>query len=531
MISGLCVSRCPGFLIASAAVCFLFLAGCITISAKDLGNFREHYLLVHEDGYGLNSELNSLTTKGLETHLRDTVLKGIEAHVAGSGCREPLQIMIFVHGGLNSYADSFDRMKAMLPTDDKMDGLNRTCYYTIFVNWNSHLMDSIADDLFRLRFGKPNPIVSSFSWPFVVAGRLVGSAADVPVSLMHNGDTIVEAGIGAYEQGDPLHCIFGDGMVHLPLQVLYTVTIPLLESFGTPAWEIMKRRAQLAVASRLTIQTDVVLSYARGQEREIHEGAARTLVRRLNANLERTDKGWSWKQKGNSVPVEVTLVGHSMGAMVLGRLLSVLEEFDLPIRRIIYMAPAAPIDEVEQFVIPYVKGHGQTEFSVFVLNRRDETREIAWGGGLFFMPRGSLLAWIDTFLESETTVGQATAGRMKNLNDYYQRGRKYQKDWKRPQRGRVHCVDPSWDPEQGTPPPEKLPLREQFRKIVPTLEPTLAYRYLIYESPRRIGAKHAPGKHGDFTEPHFFLEVLCHVNTGAFKDPQFCDRPPYWLDG
>jgi len=66
--------------------------------------------------------------------------------------------------------------------------------------------------------------------------------------LIHNGQLLAERIRGAFEENDPWYCVVADTISHLPFHALYVGTIPLLEGFGGPTWDIMKRRAQLAVA-------------------------------------------------------------------------------------------------------------------------------------------------------------------------------------------------------------------------------------------------------------------------------------------
>jgi len=564
-----------------ACLGLLGLSGCTT----DPKPYAAHHLLVDPDGYALDGDYEDLRQDALEHHLEETVFKGIQQHIdrlraqpAGraaaqaGACADKLRLLIFVHGGLNTYHSSFERMKRML-SDGRTDAF--TCYYPIFINWESGLFSSMTDDLFRLRFGRPSLGVGIVTSPFVIAARLISSVAALPMSLIHNGDTMEETLSGAAEQGDPGYCIVGDAVFYLPFQAMYVATMPLVEGFGRPAWEVMKRRAELAVASRLVDgpeDRDVYVAKVyqavnpmRGAKKaepkaQETEGAIRTLARKLREHIRHNGKEWFWLEeppppapdqspnqmpsktapsidRSKAVPVEITLVGHSMGAVLLNRLVSVLDneegakrgDLPMPVSRIIYMAPAAPVNELEDFMVPYLHYNTTAQFWMFLLNRRDETREIPYNGALAFVPRGSLLTWIDSYLEAETTVGQATSGRMRNVREYYT----LEASPKR--RGTVNCLTPSWDAEHG-PPPELRPIKAQYRKLLASTPPATVDlqdqgRFRVYESPARIGDKTVPSEHGDFTESHFFLEVLCHADGEAFRDKQICAAAPYWVNG
>lgn len=212
------------------------------------------------------------------------------------------------------------------------------------------------------------------------------------------------------------------------------LTTPLLKAFGTSAWQIMKRRADLLVADRLDKALDLesVRDREKTSDREqgsrmVREGAALTLVRMLKNRIEPLPDGLpGWKIGASnggrpSGPVEITLVGHSMGALVINRLLAT--QGDFPVRRIIYLAPASNIDEIRTLIGPYLKEnrkHGTgTDFRTFTLNRLDEARE---RDPTTLAPRGTLLVWIDNFFEPVLTPGDKRSGRKKAHLEYYGEG-------------------------------------------------------------------------------------------------------------
>ena len=283
---------------------------------------------------------------------------------------------MFAHGGLNGYDADFRRMRQMLaapcgPNDPPRRlfvsqdcGRARTDYYPIFINWNSGLPDSIADDLFFIRFGRRRPQYALFTWPFVLAGRLVESIFSAPAAWLASSRT--------YWEGDPNAGEITESTALLPVRAL---TIPVVKAFGTSAWQIMRRRADLVAADRLEPARE-----PEGAPPLRRRGAARTLFEVLASRVERCGGRACWKvdgQTGTGGPVEVTLVGHSMGAIVLNRLL--VTPRPLPVKRIVYLAPAASLEEIEGQVRPYLAhppdtGAGQPEFWTFTLTRHDEAR-------------------------------------------------------------------------------------------------------------------------------------------------------------
>src|SRR5262249_28755833 len=142
------------------------------------------------------------------------------------------------------------------------------------------------------------------------------------------------------------------------LSPIRAVTIPTVQGFGIGAWQIMRRRVELAVASRLTPHGE---NYA-------SEGAARTLFQRLQPKIEEK------KKKNPNLNVEVLLGGHSRGAMLQNRLL-ILAKPALPIKRVVYLAPASRIDDFEHYVLPFLATHPSAAVWWFSLSRADEARE------------------------------------------------------------------------------------------------------------------------------------------------------------
>ncbi|MGE0473470.1 MAG: hypothetical protein AB7P17_07545 [Nitrospirales bacterium] len=111
---------------------------------------------------------------------------------------------------------------------------------------------------------------------------------------------------------------------------------------------------------------------------------------------------------------EVTFIGHSMGMIILNR---VLQEFpDFPVRNIVYMAAACSIHDFETSVIPYLqrKDNQHTRFYNLMLHPDAEVRE--WQKNfLDLTPRGSLLVWIDNFLSNPQTTLDRTLGSWENI--------------------------------------------------------------------------------------------------------------------
>lgn len=113
-------------------------------------------------------------------------------------------------------------------------------------------------------------------------------------------------------------------------------------------------------------------------------------------------------------PWEITLVGHSMGAIVLNE--TIRRNPLLPIKDIVYMAAASTIRDYESSVIPYLRKNDKTEFYNLMLHpyaEREETYFEEYGIHHIF-PRGSLLVLIDGFFSNPLSLYDRTLGRFDN---------------------------------------------------------------------------------------------------------------------
>jgi hypothetical protein len=105
-------------------------------------------------------------------------------------------------------------------------------------------------------------------------------------------------------------------------------------------------------------------------------------------------------------PRRVTLVGFSMGAIVLNELLAARP--GLPVQRVVHLAPAASIAETYAAMVPLLRARPDATFRIAVLHPTVEADEIR---ALDLLPRGSLLEWIDAGWSGDETMSARTTGR------------------------------------------------------------------------------------------------------------------------
>ena len=126
----------------------------------------------------------------------------------------------------------------------------------------------------------------------------------------------------------------------------------------------------------------------------------------------RTASSTCWRLVPKKRPdLELTLIGHSMGTIVLNRALRECPR--LRVRDVVYMAAACSIDDFRSSLVPYLTRTHDTRFYNLMLHPAAEVRE--WQMmAVDLPPRGSLLAWIDNFLAAPETTLDRTLGSWEN---------------------------------------------------------------------------------------------------------------------
>ena len=126
------------------------------------------------------------------------------------------------------------------------------------------------------------------------------------------------------------------------------------------------------------------------------------------------------RQRDNDDCDDITLVGHSMGEMVINE--GLLEFPHVRCKRVVYMAGAGSIHEFASGTLPYLDlpEHRNVELFRLSLHPRAEDRERSLGDsgtGILageLVPRGSLLVWIDEFLGRPKSFTDRTVGHFEN---------------------------------------------------------------------------------------------------------------------
>lgn len=399
-----------GIIRAAAAALLSLTAGCGTLASPH----TKHFILVHSEGYPIALDRKWLTPAEFEEKIWPEIHAGIDQHIKDAeAAGEPPRLLLHVHGGLNTYRgalEQVDDLRAAQGTIQNPGLPNLAKYHLLFINWDSSLVTSVLDDLFVIRLGRRTLLQGIPSSPFIGAARAAQSGFLAPQSLYLQLGNAIEAVrldddkkwrecAPSLAGQDSDRWVAPSTVTFFLFYPLRALSVPVIHGFGMSAWDMMKRRAALAMAPELK----------RGQP---YQGGGHLLMTFLKRQIPRSGK-WLTR-KGEEKDLEITLLGHSMGTIILNR---ILEDFStVYFHRIIYLASAASIDDVRGAVLPYLRRHDGTQFWGFSLS---EVRESGEWNFVDVFERGSLLVWVDHLFERINAPGDRAFGRARNLRQYF----------------------------------------------------------------------------------------------------------------
>jgi hypothetical protein len=326
-----------------------------------------------------------------------------------------VEVLFFFHGGLNSRAAALQRAARQIVAMRQ----DRPELYPVFVNWETSLPASYKDHLLWIRNGQDTYSAGTVLAPFVLLSDAGRSLLDIPVAnymqlkeqrrhwrkdpdaeFVRVGTDCAEDEKLDFRAGPPKD---PTGMQKFRSNAVSTVTTILtkwwvagvLSATGREAWGSM-------------LYTSDRLFYS---DHELHHpyhyvgtvtgsGGLSQFLRRLSSELTPED--------------DVTLVAHSAGAVVAGKIVGMFGE-SLPIRTLVYMAPAATIDDLKDGgrVAEFLKRDDARKLYILTLHERVEVSERFF---LDLTPRGTLLAWLDEFIQPKhSEFPGMMMGRARNL--------------------------------------------------------------------------------------------------------------------
>lgn len=111
---------------------------------------------------------------------------------------------------------------------------------------------------------------------------------------------------------------------------------------------------------------------------------------------------------------KLTIIGHSMGTIVVNKILSTIQEKHekFHVENIVYMAAACSIQDAISVINPFLRQHPDSRFYNLCLHPiREQSEYHLWD----FSPRGSLLEWIDSYFTKPLIPTDRTFGKWENL--------------------------------------------------------------------------------------------------------------------
>jgi hypothetical protein len=458
----------PGFLkvlMRSTAIGCILLstASCVSLPAKVP---RTNIIMARQQGVPVDPT-NGF--KEFEPLKYDEYINDIFRDLAHycQGQKQPCKVLFFFHGGLNRQKTSVDRAARLYQR------IKESGSYPIFVNWNSSFPSTWWDHVAHVHKGiwTENRFVAAF--PYFSLVDEVKSVAEAPVAWLAEGrHTFPRFGpdlpsIKAYV--DLVHDYQGgtgiavndllEGNIlqddrtkpekfksyaTLPLTFPTKVLAPplLIQAAGPGSWDIMQRRTAMlfrtedeflgippqqiaqeratpsprkigvpetgaALAHFITrFQRDFLPVFCRdGKYPSVTGGPELTSSVQEQEPKVREESTESCENR-----LQVTLVGHSMGTIIIDQLLRYAP--NIKVRNIIFMAAATSVADYRNTVTAYLERNSETRMFHLILHPRAEVSE---RGFLDLSPRGSLLVWIDNYFTNPITPLDRTVGRFYNL--------------------------------------------------------------------------------------------------------------------
>lgn len=303
---------------------------------------REHAILVDRDGRSLHPDGEYAKSPERSEEVTQHIASITNA-IVRSGKKD---ILIYVHGGLNTANGSLNKTSELI--SQITAGSDS---YPLFINWRSGLWSSYGEHLFTIRQGKAVPFWQGLlTSPFYLTADIGRAVTRAPITWYYQlaNDLSTSRRFGA------LWVLDGHKRHHRPAGAsdspsmsqgadkrglgaqswhalkwvatspLKYALAPLVDSLGRSAWDNMSRRTHTMF-------------------RETQKPAGVDFMDDAEADFGRAPDGavstWSdalTKLFSGTNAYTVTVVGHSMGTMVLNELIRTNP--DWPCTNIVYMA-------------------------------------------------------------------------------------------------------------------------------------------------------------------------------------------------
>lgn len=361
----------------------------------------------------------------------------------GAPAGEPKRILVHIHGGLQPLHHS--RANALR----RYERIKNAGYRPLFVNWESGPLATYWEHLFRVRAGRRQPRLALATYPFVFLADVLRGVAGAPNSLIrrlytylfrrqankpvealneelvrrvlagHGPAIVTSIGSDSRSMGSRSGRLLG----WLIPRTVSILTGAFVEGPGTAAWQNMQRRTtttfrkprEFDLAERANSEGVGLEQATTAALDSKASGGFSRLIKEL-CDLTSVSAPGGTAGRHEQLPnseYEITLVGHSMGAIIANRILR--EHPHLPIKQVVYMGAACSIRDCFDAVLPFIDGQEPEQRATFYnlsLHPEAERRE---RNAMDLVPRGSLLEWIDDMFESPRAFLDRRVGKWENV--------------------------------------------------------------------------------------------------------------------
>jgi hypothetical protein len=389
-------------------------------------NVADHVFVVDEEGRFVDAAVNGDLSEGrnFETQVREVLqahdrFRQNQGSVGGKN-----RILIFVNGGLNSIGTSVERAREQVPC------MVRAGFFPVFLVWQSSFGDAYWEQISRVRNGRlyGHPRATAPIYFLADIGQGLARAPATYLSQMGNFIDNVDLSLkditGESEEpaelAPELHVRYDGPSQSLgrfaPNALRFGVTAPFkflatpfIDAFGKTAWENMVRR------TRTTLRKVSEFDPKRRDAEEIRRypkgtGAFSKFFTELEFCLRGQASCLAPEATASLRDAEITVIGHSMGTMILNEILRRYDE--LPYRNVVYMGAANSIRRFLENVVPVMESHPDLRFYNLSLHPVADGREVNAQG---LIPSGSLLEWVDEMYGGPPTMLDRTLGKWVNV--------------------------------------------------------------------------------------------------------------------
>lgn len=446
------------------------VSGCAHRLAPGQESLRRHAIFVGSTGDAVDAL--TVAQARIEGRATDAPLDSVRYNIYVDSLIAAIEasgkdtVLLFVHGGRVGLQAGADRSFAMTTA------IEASNYYPVFILWDASQWTSVGWHLWRYRFGRDfGKVWGPITAPLVLGTDFALGVLRAPWTLLHqtadycrtsmrlfadNGrpsdascyftptdwrerrklrrvedstqaDVVAQkflSGAAIRTPTDSMQVSWGEyhltrredwyrRLTTAPLvPVKLAVGALVIDAFGVGAWDDMVRRTDAMFRPERELLSLGGTGVPRGRR---PSGATGVLLTKLSAMF-RADslRQDSLNADGTTRRYKnLTLVGHSMGTIVVNRILR--EYPDLPVARVQYLAAAATLGDVESSVIPMLRRRPNATFEHATLHPYAESGEKQGKVLDLFVPRGSLLEWIDNHLEKSRSPFDRRAGKWRNV--------------------------------------------------------------------------------------------------------------------